>query len=318
MKYCGNCGNPMSDDMKFCQKCGTKFDFPTKTSVVASEQEMSSPTPSRPVETPKPKYAPLPPPPPQKQTVRMRGSMRAWTIVCFVFAAIYALISLAEVSMLGMTFFCAILGFMFLGLGYTPKKGRFMYSKWKQSRFPKAVFVSIFVTVAFVVFVVFTAVLASNENSPNDANVQDDHAVYTTDVDSLTVSSDSNVTDSVSDLSGVEAWYQNQIPAVANSFATYGSTFNGVSKVKVEECKFRFGEDSGWYDCHYTVYFTCTVNGVSHRGEARGFLKYQEDTITWFHFEIFSNKGTESLVEIYDESFDKIIEDYYKELASKF
>ena len=25
MKYCANCGNPMEDDMLFCQKCGTKF-----------------------------------------------------------------------------------------------------------------------------------------------------------------------------------------------------------------------------------------------------------------------------------------------------
>ena len=26
MKYCGKCGNPMEDDMMFCQKCGTKFE----------------------------------------------------------------------------------------------------------------------------------------------------------------------------------------------------------------------------------------------------------------------------------------------------
>lgn len=25
MKYCGNCGNPMKDDMRFCTKCGTMF-----------------------------------------------------------------------------------------------------------------------------------------------------------------------------------------------------------------------------------------------------------------------------------------------------
>lgn len=26
MKYCAKCGNPMDDDMMFCQKCGTKFE----------------------------------------------------------------------------------------------------------------------------------------------------------------------------------------------------------------------------------------------------------------------------------------------------
>ncbi len=26
MKYCAKCGNPMEDDMMFCQKCGTKFE----------------------------------------------------------------------------------------------------------------------------------------------------------------------------------------------------------------------------------------------------------------------------------------------------
>lgn len=24
MKYCYKCGNPMEDDMSFCQKCGTR------------------------------------------------------------------------------------------------------------------------------------------------------------------------------------------------------------------------------------------------------------------------------------------------------
>ena len=27
MKYCAKCGNPMADDMLFCQKCGTKFEW---------------------------------------------------------------------------------------------------------------------------------------------------------------------------------------------------------------------------------------------------------------------------------------------------
>ena len=41
-------------------------------------------------------------------------------------------------------------------------------------------------------------------------------------------------------------------------------------------------------------------------------------TVNWFHFEIFSNAGVQSLVEHYDDSYDQIIEDYYKELESKY
>lgn len=44
-------------------------------------------------------------------------------------------------------------------------------------------------------------------------------------------------------------------------------------------------------------------------------MKYQDNTVNWFHFEIFSNTGVQSLVEHYDDSYDQIIEDYYKELA---
>ena len=33
MKYCAKCGNPMEDDMIFCQKCGTRFE-----GVVASSE----------------------------------------------------------------------------------------------------------------------------------------------------------------------------------------------------------------------------------------------------------------------------------------
>ena len=46
-------------------------------------------------------------------------------------------------------------------------------------------------------------------------------------------------------------------------------------------------------------------------------MKYQDDAVNWFHFEIFSDSGT-PLVEHYDDSYDQIIEDYYKELESLY
>ncbi len=47
-------------------------------------------------------------------------------------------------------------------------------------------------------------------------------------------------------------------------------------------------------------------------------MKYQDDSVDWFHFEIFSNTGAQSLVDHYDDSYDQIIEDYYKELESLY
>lgn len=88
--------------------------------------------------------------------------------------------------------------------------------------------------------------------------------------------------------------------------------------MNVSESKFRFGENSDWFDCHYTIYFTCKVNGENCFGEARAFLKYGENTLTWFHFEIFRRADGASIVEHYDDSYDQIIENYYKELEKQY
>ena len=98
----------------------------------------------------------------------------------------------------------------------------------------------------------------------------------------------------------------------------YANSVDGLSALNVDSSKFRFGEDAGWYDCHYTFQFSCKINGVNHTGEARAFVKYQDSTVEWFHFEIFSNEGVQSVVEHYDDSYDKIIEEYYKELKKQF
>lgn len=119
-------------------------------------------------------------------------------------------------------------------------------------------------------------------------------------------------------LNDIQAWYNNQTSAVSQSLIKYSQSVNGLSSLNVNSSKFRFGEDFGWYDCHYTFNFVCVVDGVTYNGEARAFMKYQDSTINWFHFEIFANDGTQSLVEHYDDSYDQIIEDYYKELESQY
>ena len=116
----------------------------------------------------------------------------------------------------------------------------------------------------------------------------------------------------------VQQWYNNQKTVINQSLEDYAKSVNGLSSVSVSSNKFRFGEDLGWYDCHYTLNFSCKINGVNHIGEARAFVKYQDSEIHWFHFEIFSNDSYQSVVEEYDEEYDQIIEDYYHELQDKY
>ena len=47
-------------------------------------------------------------------------------------------------------------------------------------------------------------------------------------------------------------------------------------------------------------------------------LVKQDDNIQWFSFEIFDNDGIQSIVELYDDSYDQIIEDYYQELEAQY
>lgn len=119
-------------------------------------------------------------------------------------------------------------------------------------------------------------------------------------------------------MADVRKWYEDRIPAVSQALSEYAKSIEGLTVLNVNSSKFRFGEDSGWYDCHYTFTFTCKVNGVSCTGEARAFMKYKDNTVNWFHFEIFNNYSLTSLVERYDDSYDQIIEDYYKELYDTY
>lgn len=119
-------------------------------------------------------------------------------------------------------------------------------------------------------------------------------------------------------LDNVKKWYEDQTASISQSLIDYSKNIDGLSALNVNSSRFRFGESNDWYDCHYTLGFVCIVDGVTYSGEARAFLKYQDDIVHWFHFEIFSNTGIQSLVEHYDDSYDQIIEEYYKELVGKY
>lgn len=117
-------------------------------------------------------------------------------------------------------------------------------------------------------------------------------------------------------LNDIENWYESQIPEVCQALIEYVQPL-GITKMYITDSKFLFGEDSGWYDCHYTIYFTCKVNGASCIGEARAFLEYADDTLTWFHLETFKESNSSTVLEYYADSYDQIIEDYYKNLVEE-
>jgi hypothetical protein len=204
----------------------------------------------------------------------------------------------------------------------------------------KSRFVTICVIVAFAIAGIIMSVTMP-ETPPDDDTVSSQYE----DVDSGTENNNSNIDTNKDDnkednkdngkdnsnnsevvdkkeekttMADVQKWYEGQIPAVSQALTKYAKTVDGLTVLNVNSSKFRFGEDAGWYDCHYTFTFTCKVNGVSYSGEARAFMKYNDNTVNWFHFEIFSNNSVTSIVEHYDDSYDKIIEDYYKELERKY
>lgn len=57
MKYCTNCGNPMSDNANFCQKCGCKFQKLQPESSIVSPHKPHTVSPSLPYDKPKKKRA---------------------------------------------------------------------------------------------------------------------------------------------------------------------------------------------------------------------------------------------------------------------
>ena len=98
------------------------------------------------------------------QTVR-RG-MKAWAIVCFVFAVIYALIALGVGAMLfGMTAFLAVLGIMLTVLSKSPKNNPYLLGK--QSGMRKTTFVIICVAVAFCSFGLIAGAFGEIDVAPN-------------------------------------------------------------------------------------------------------------------------------------------------------
>ena len=101
-----------------------------------------------------------------KQNKKPRKGMKAWATVCFIFAAIYALMGFVMDSMMfGMTAFCSVLGIMFIVLSKSPKQDPYLFGKQKGMQ--KKTFVIFCIVAAFCAFVIAGG-------TPTDAEVGDD------------------------------------------------------------------------------------------------------------------------------------------------
>ncbi len=125
-------------------------------------------------------------------------------------------------------------------------------------------------------------------------------------------------TDNITTLTTVEKWYEDNISDVSSALIDYANDTEGISEINITSRRFRFGQLMDIYECHYTYCFECKIDGVECSGEARAFRKYNDDTITWFHFEIFRVADGLSVIEEYDETYDQIINDYYLELCKLY
>lgn len=137
MKYCNKCGNPMEDEMLFCQKCGARVAESSATNTSINEHETAQPTKIDVI---------------QNQSGKPRKGMKILAIVCGVFAVLYAIIGIAagEPAMAaGLAGFFVVFAVMFYVLAKSPKANPFILDK--QSGLKKKTFVFLCVIISFVI-----------------------------------------------------------------------------------------------------------------------------------------------------------------------
>lgn len=224
-----------------------------------------------------------------------RKGMKIAMAVCIALAVFYAIAGVlvkkpnAAVELIvGFT----VLAVMFHVLAKSPKDNPFVLGK--ESGLRK----SALVVICVALFLAACCIGSMTVRNPN--------------VSEKTVS----VTETDTSLDDVQNWYEEQIPVIEQDLSQYAKSVKKVSDIEVSQSHFYFG--GGWNDCYYYVEFTCKVDGTAHNGEARAFLKYKGDDVEWFSFEIFGSDGGRSVIKVYDNSYDKIIEEYYRELESKY
>lgn len=119
-------------------------------------------------------------------------------------------------------------------------------------------------------------------------------------------------------LDDVKKWYILQIPRINECVKNSWNSNPLFSNGKVVKNKFYFGNDGGWYDCHYTVLYNIDIQGVPCRGEMRFFLKYKSTDIHMWSHSVFEVATGTRIYRDYDEKYENIIENYYKYLIATY
>ena len=136
MKFCTKCGNQLNDDMDFCAKCGAKVISDTDTTSVQNEPQSAINA---------------------VDPVKPRKSMLVWMTVFFIFAGIFAIGSIADISMLAGVCLFGILGLMFLVLAKVPKSSPKVLSEVacfkKNNGISKGAFIGVSIFFAFFLFI---------------------------------------------------------------------------------------------------------------------------------------------------------------------
>ncbi len=169
-------------------------------------------------------------------------------------------------------------------------------------------------------------VMSSKYTKQNDTEsvIQQDADIIWSSPNLSNVEANENTVVLLTTMTDVQSWYDGMSGSVAIAFEEYlsnqiitvSSIEHKITNAKTSETKFMFGADDGWYDCHYVTYFTCKLGDMNCTGHARGFLEYLGDTVTWWSLEIDCNDIV--LIDDYNEEYDAIIEDYYKELYNTY
>ena len=208
MKFCVKCGNPMDDDMLYCQKCGTKSPIEPEKTLDNDNVESSfeSETKSE-IESVQES---------SEESRVPRKSMCIWRNVFFFFTAFSLVSSINDALSIAMSVFFLILALMFWVLSRVPKEQNYVFGKITKKSF-----------VIFCVAIGFLSYVALFELTfPEEQNIQ------TTTEQQETNMTSTGVETSFED---VKHWYEVNKTLVSDEFATYlGSTSINVDGVETK------------------------------------------------------------------------------------
>ena len=119
-------------------------------------------------------------------------------------------------------------------------------------------------------------------------------------------------------LKDVKKWYISQKSFINGNVQNSWDKNPVFSNGRIISNEFYFGNDGGWYDCHYTVWYYVDVQGIPCKGEMRIFLKYKGEKLNVWSHSVFEISTGTRIYRDYDEKYEKIIEDYYKYLVKNY